>query len=226
MTDQLSNRARGIEVESKSAGSTEANRGIGFPLIYDLLLLVLTGGHEQAYREDVLEFAGVAPGHRVLDVGCGTGSQAIATWRRSQPGGTVVGVDVSEPMLAVARRKVRRAGLDIAFHKADAAQLPFEDDQFDIVTVTTVMHMVPERRRRRCLHEASRVLRSGGSLLLIDYAGDREHRTHWSAKHGRHGLFDLDSLRQALSEEGLKKIDGGPLGWLSLHFLRGTKGRP
>jgi ubiquinone/menaquinone biosynthesis C-methylase UbiE len=161
---------------------------------------------------------------QVLDVGCGTGTQAIASWRRSQPGGSVVGIDVSEAMLAVARRKARRAGLDIAFHRADAATLPFEDNRFDVVTITTVMHMVPQSRRRLCLGEASRVLRRGGRLLLIDYAGDPGCRRHWTARCGPHRRFDLHGLREPLSAEGFEEVDGGPLDWLSLHFLRGTKG--
>jgi ubiquinone/menaquinone biosynthesis C-methylase UbiE len=207
----------------KAAVGAEASRGIGFPRLYDLLLLFLTQGREQVYRKDLLDLADVAAGHRVLDVGCGTGTQAIAAWRRSQPGGSVVGVDISEKMLAAARRKARRAGLEIAFHHADLAQLPFNDARFDVVTITTVMHMVPQCRRRLCLREASRVLRRGGRLLLIDYAGDPADRRHWTAKHGLHRLFDLHGLRDPLSEEGFEEIDGGPLRWLSLHFLRATK---
>ncbi len=205
------------------AANTEGNRGIGFPRIYDLLIRILTRGRERQYREDLLDLAGVAPGHCVLDIGCGTGTQAIATHRRVQPGGSVVGVDVSENMLATARRKVRRAGVDIAFHHADAARLPFADGRFDVVTIATVMHMIPPSQRRLCLGEASRVLRSGGLLLLIDYAGNSSERSHWTAKHGRHGLFDLHSLSESLLDEGLAELDGGPLQWLSLHFLRATK---
>lgn len=201
----------------------EANRGLRFPRLFDILLLILTRGHERAYREDLLDLAGVASGSRVLDVGCGTGTQVIAAWHRAQPGGSIVGVDISENMLAVARRKARRAGLDIDFRHGDAAQLPFESDRFDVVTITTVMHMVPEDRQRLCLSEAARVLRRGGRLLLIDYSGDPTDRKHWSARHGRHGLFDLSALRNALAEEGFDRIDSGPLNWLSLHYLRGVK---
>jgi ubiquinone/menaquinone biosynthesis C-methylase UbiE len=224
MRDQPLGNAGSPEAGPGAAGSAEANRGIGFPRLYDLMLLVLTRGRDRAYRGDLLDLAGVAPGHCVLDIGCGTGTQAIAAWRRSQPGGSVIGVDISEKMLAAARRKARHAGLDIGFHHADGAQLPFEDDRFDVVMITTVMHMVPPCRRRLCLREASRVLRRGGRLLLIDYAGDPADRRHWTAKHGLHRLFDLHSLRDPLLEAGFEEIDSGPLDWLSLHFLRATKG--
>jgi ubiquinone/menaquinone biosynthesis C-methylase UbiE len=222
MRDRLLENAGATAAGPKAAGGAEANRGIGFPRLYDLLLLVLTRGRDRAYREDLLDLAGVAPGHCVLDVGCGTGTQATAAWRRTQPRGSVIGVDISENMLAAACRKARRAGLDIAFHHADGAQLPFEDDRFDVVMITTVMHMVPQCRRRLCLREASWVLRRGGRLLLIDYAGDPADRSHWTAKHGLHRLLTF-SLGDLLSEEGFEEIDGGPLDWLSLHFLRATK---
>jgi ubiquinone/menaquinone biosynthesis C-methylase UbiE len=221
--DQPLGNAGATGAGPRAAGDAEANRGIHFPRLYDLLLLILTRGRDRAYREDLLDLADVAAGHCVLDVGCGTGTQAIAAWHRAQPGGSVVGVDISEKMLAAARRKARLAGLDIAFHHADMARLPFEDDRFDVVTIATVMHMVPQCRHRLGLREAARVLKRGGRLLLIDYAGDLEDRRHWTAKHGLHRLFDLHSLRDRLSEEGFEKIDGGPLHWLSLHFLRATR---
>ncbi|MBZ9807336.1 MULTISPECIES: class I SAM-dependent methyltransferase [unclassified Mesorhizobium] len=208
---------------AQGAGGPQANKGIGFPRLYDLLLLILTRGRDRAYREDLLDLAGLAPGFQLLDVGCGTGTQAISAWRRVQPGGSVVGLDVSEKMLAAARRKASRAGLEIPFHHSDAAKLPFEDGRFDVVTFTTVLHMVPEARRGLCLREAARVLPPGGRLLLIDYAGPVSERRHASARHGRHGQFDLDHLRGPLAEAGFERIEGGPLNWLGLHFLRAIR---
>ncbi|TIR26368.1 MAG: methyltransferase domain-containing protein [Mesorhizobium sp.] len=212
--------------EIRAAGAAigpEANRGIGFPRLYDLLVLMLTRGRDRSYREALLDLADLAPGFQLLDVGCGTGTQAISAWRRVQPGGSVVGVDVSEKMLAAARRKASRAGLEIPFHHADGASLPFEDGRFDVVTFTTVLHMVPEARRSLCLHEAARVLPPGGRLLLIDYAGPISERGHMSAKHGLHGQFDLHRLREPLAAAGFERIEGGPLGWLGLHYLRGVR---
>ncbi len=208
------------------AKAADESRGIGFPRLYDLLILLLTRGRDAAYRARLLDLAAVAPGERLLDIGCGTGTQAVAAWRRVQPGGSIAGVDLSENMLAVARRKARRARADIVFRDADAASLPFTDASFDLVTVTTVMHMVPETKRLAALREASRVLRPGGRLLLVDYAGSLASRTHLSAKHGPHGSFDLDFWRAPLAAEGFGDVSQGPLGWLDLHFLRGVKKVP
>ena len=222
MHDQMSPAPHAAN-RGRNEMAANASHGIGFPRLYDLLLRIMTRGREKHYRRDLLDLAGIAPGHSVLDIGCGTGTQAIAIHRKVQPSGSVIGVDISEKMLVAAARKARRAGADIMFRWADATRLPFEDRGFDVVTVTTVLHMVPSDRRCHCLHEAARVLKYGGKLLLIDYAGKPEERRHWTARHGRHGAFDLYSLRGSLAEAGLSEIDSGPLKWLSLHFLRATR---
>lgn len=205
------------------SGHANASRGINFPRLYDLLILLMTRGRDAAYRAHLLDLAAIAPTEHVLDIGCGTGTQAVAAHARVQPGGSVTAVDISANMLAVARHRARRAGLDIAFRRADAALLPFDAACFDVVTITTVMHMVPRNWRRQCLGEAWRVLRRGGRLLLIDYAGPPGERRGLISRHGAHGRFDLHDLRGALCEVGFRELAGGPVNWLDLHFLRGTK---
>jgi ubiquinone/menaquinone biosynthesis C-methylase UbiE len=200
-----------------------ANGGINFPRLYDLLIYVMTRGRDRAYRSSVLDLASLAAGDSVLDVGCGTGTQAVECWQRVWPAGAVAGVDVSEKMLATARRKAERAGCDIDFREADATALPFADATFDIVTMTTVMHMIPEAGRRDCIGEAGRVLRGGGRLLIIDYSGQLASRRHWMARHGRHGQFDLQTVQPLLVQAGFEPSGSGQLGWLDLHFLRATK---
>jgi hypothetical protein len=60
---------RSAENAASGNGGAEANRGIGFPRLYDLLLFFMTRGRDPAYRAELLDFAGIAPGHDVLDVG-------------------------------------------------------------------------------------------------------------------------------------------------------------
>src|SRR6516225_1328330 len=82
---------------------------------YDLLVWVLTLGRDRAFREKTLDLAQVALGESVLDIGCGTGTLAIAAKRRVGSSASVTGVDASSPMIARARRKARSVGADVTF---------------------------------------------------------------------------------------------------------------
>jgi SAM-dependent methyltransferase len=77
---------------------------------YDLLAWLLTRGREGAFRERLIGLAGLEPGNSVLDIGCGTGTLAIAATRHVGPTGAVVGIDASPQMIARATRKAAKAG--------------------------------------------------------------------------------------------------------------------
>src|SRR5215212_10881478 len=77
---------------------------------YDLLAWTLTLGRERAFRDRLLEVARVQSGEAVLDVGCGTGTLAIAAKRRVGAAGSVHGIDASPEMIARAERKAAKAG--------------------------------------------------------------------------------------------------------------------
>ncbi|MBS3647321.1 methyltransferase domain-containing protein [Pseudaminobacter sp. 19-2017] len=208
--------------DQSARSAAHSGHGINFPRLYDLIVKLLARGRESTYRKDVLDLAGIVPGDHVLDIGCGTGTQAIAAWGRTQPGGSVTGLDISPSMIEAAQRKSGRAGVPLSLCEGSATELSFESGRFDVVTITTVLHMVDEARRRVCLLEARRVLRGGGRLLIVDYGGNPQHR-RLSARLGLHGHFDLHDLREPMGEEGFIEITGGRLSWLDLHFLKGTK---
>ena len=82
------------------------------------------------YPFDAMLAAGLVPGQRVLDVGCGTGATTLTAARQ---GSHCTGVDISAPMIAVARERAREAGLDATFVCADAQAHDFAPDIFDAV---------------------------------------------------------------------------------------------
>ena len=189
---------------------------------YDLLITLLTLGREGALRERMLDLGNVAPGESMLDVGCGTGTLAIAAKRRVGTG-AVRGIDASPEMIARARKKASRANVDVAFEVASAEALPFSDRQFDVVSSTVMLHHLRRAARQACVREIRRVLKSGGRLLVVDFgvkgAGHRGPLAHFH-KHGRVKLDDLVSL---VADAGLDVVGSGHTGVGSLFFVVGTR---
>src|SRR5712692_1683887 len=101
-------------VAQKTVPSTTGNVIHG-AFRYDLLIWLVSLGREQTYREKTLNLAGLKPGESVLDVGCGTGTLAIAAKRRVGPAGRVHGIDASAEMIARARKKAKKAGVEVTF---------------------------------------------------------------------------------------------------------------
>ena len=105
----------------------------------------------------------LAPGARLLDVGCGTG-QLLAALRDREMGLMLTGVDVSQAMLAQASA---RLGAQVALCRAPAERLPFDDASFDVAVSTSALHHWPAPAHG--LAEIARVLTAGGMLVLTDW---------------------------------------------------------
>ncbi len=116
-------------------------------------------------RSYVVDVANAPRGARILDVATGTGSQAFAF---AQRGYSVVGVDLSEAMLRVAQK--HNIYDNVTFYPADATQLPFEDDQFDVSSISLALHEMPSSVRERALSEMARVTAPNGTIMIVDYA--------------------------------------------------------
>jgi ubiquinone/menaquinone biosynthesis C-methylase UbiE len=103
---------------------------------------------------------------RLLDLACGTGElerRLLASW----PGLRIVGVDLSTGMLRQAEHKL---GPRVTWMQAQAASLPFADHSFDAVVCANSFHYF--RAPAKALHEAARVVRPGGSFILVDWCDD------------------------------------------------------
>ena len=196
-----------------------SGRVIHWAWAYDPLVWMLTLGRDRAFRERTLDLAGLTEGESVLDIGCGTGTLAIAAKRRVGQA-AVVGVDASPEMIARARKKARRAAAAISFETAAVEKLPFADRSFDVVLSTVMLHHLPEDARRKCIAEVSRVLKPGGRFLALDFGGDAHERHTRAGRMHNHAHFDLSRVVPELSQVGLAGIESGAAGFNDLQFVR------
>jgi len=155
---------------------------------------------------------GLEPGQTVLDVACGTGILARTAADRVAPTGKVIGLDLNEGMLTVARR-VRP---DIEWRQGDAAELPFPDDWFDVVLCQSALMFFPDATQ--ALGEMGRVCKAGGAVGVQIYSSLKAQPAYgpWVEMVARHAgpeatsllsaywvHGDLDTLRSRFESAGL-----------------------
>jgi arsenite methyltransferase len=104
------------------------------------------------------------PGERVLEVGCGNGIMALEMAASVAPGGTVTGADISANMVAMARNLCALS--NVQFTEADAADLPFADGSFDVVTATQCLCLVSDVEA--ATRQMARVLKPGGRAVILE----------------------------------------------------------
>ena len=134
---------------------------------YDPFTRLLGAG---AALQRLVDQAELAPGQKVLDLGCGTGALTLAA-KRAAPGIALLGLDPDPKALALARHKAGAARLEISFEQGFGDSLPFADASFDRVLSSFMFHHLETAQKPPVLQEVRRVLRPGGSLHLVDFGG-------------------------------------------------------
>lgn len=191
---------------------------------YDLAATLL--GMGPTFRELTMQLAQVEPGHKVLDVGCGTGSLTIVAKAWAGPAGEVHGIDAAPEMIAVARRKAAQARVDVDFQVGLIEDIPFPDDQFDVVLSSLMIHHLPgDDLKRRAFIEIHRVLKPGGRLLVVDFEPPTNPvlRTLATLFLGHYNMMQTDvraypAMMEAAGFTGMEM--GATSHWL-LSFVRG-----
>lgn len=153
------------------------------------------------WAHDLVEMAALHAGERVLDIACGTGIVARTAARRLGVGGYVVGVDLSTPMLTVARAAAAAENLAIDWRESSAAELPMADASFDVAFCQQGLQFFPDRPA--ALREMYRVLATGGRLVL----------SVWSKIERSPGFAALaEALTRHISREAGTLMIAGPFG--------------
>ena len=147
---------------------------------YDRLNHLMSLGVDRSWRRRALRDI-ITPDRpqQILDLACGTGDFSIAIARRMHPDGRVTGVDLSEGMLAVMRKKVEKAGLQeqVACLQGDSEAMPFADGSFDVVTIAFGIRNF--EHREAALAEILRVLRPGGRLVILELSVPENKLLRW-----------------------------------------------
>ena len=121
---------------------------------------------EKFYKKIAGQIAPESKGH-ILDVGTGTANLAIAIKKRS-PKAEILGIDPDEKILKIDKSKIKKEKLDIKLVKAFAQKLPLKPKSFDYVVSSFAIHHIPSHLKNQAFYEMHRVLRSGGTILIID----------------------------------------------------------
>ena len=163
-----------------------------------------------------LEFLHLSPDAKVLDCGCGGGAN-IKRLLKLCPKGTVRGIDYSpvsvEKSKRVSKAAVARGRCDVLC--ASVAELPFESEQFDLVTAFETVYFWPDLPQ--CFREVCRVLKPDGTFLICnESSGDTDKDEKWTEIIGGMTIYSGDELKTFLENAGFcnVQIHKNKMGWL------------
>ncbi|MFC4906224.1 class I SAM-dependent methyltransferase [Actinomadura gamaensis] len=200
----------------------EAGGTLDHPRAYELVAGLGFLGRRREVFLRLAALAGVRPGARILDVGCGTGYLTRILAPVVDGEGEVVGLDPSEPMIDYARR---RAPANCTYVVAGGRDTGLPDASFDVVVSSLAVHHMPVNDRAPAFAEMFRVLRPGGRLLIAEFRPPSNRLTaaltgHMTGPAMRHDPKDL--LGTLIPDAGFKVDDEGDLPVL-LSYVRAHK---
>lgn len=139
--------------------------------LYDRVIALMT--REGRWRANLVEQIAPRPGLNILDLGCGTGSLAVALWKAC-PDLRIIGIDPDAHAVSIAREKTRMAGPAIEILEGFPGSVPLPSGwRPDAVVISLVLHQVPLAGKRDLLAYARSVLPPGGVMHVADYSEQR-----------------------------------------------------
>ena len=182
---------------------------------YDFMNRAMTLGIDRWWRRVAVKMVGKSHPRRILDVATGTGDFAIGLYNKIHPQ-QVVGIDLSQGMLDVARKKIAKRGLGdaITVQQGDCLEMPFENGEFDAVTVAFGVRNFEHLLQG--YQQMHRVLKRGGVLCVIELSTPRNRVVRW--------FYDLYTLHIIPWFGALKSHDKSAYRYLPLSIAAVPQG--
>ncbi len=133
---------------------------------YDLINDLLSFGIHRLWLKKAIQIVSPTDNLAIIDFATGTGKFAIE-FAKKNPSSSIVGLDFSEKMLEIAQKRACKFGYKIEFLQGDALNTPFEDNTFDIATISYGIRNV--NSIEKCLQEMARVLKPNGRIIIVEF---------------------------------------------------------
>ncbi|MEE1154197.1 MAG: class I SAM-dependent methyltransferase [Acutalibacteraceae bacterium] len=135
--------------------------------VYDLLDVIYFRNYDRSPRKAVIE--AISENDKILDLCTGTATNAMDI-SKAITSSKIVGVDLSENMLKVAREKLKKANIkNITLYQMDATKLSFKSESFDKILLSLILHEMDEELRSKILSEAKRALKKDGRIIITEW---------------------------------------------------------
>lgn len=134
---------------------------------YDRINSILSFGVHSAWRKKTVQMSRAKAGDRVLDCATGTGDLAFEFKKKVGHSGSVLGTDFCKEMIEHAPSKADKKQLVVEFEVADAMDLPYKDNSFDVASIAFGIRNVDDPLQ--CLQEMARVVKPGGSVVVLEF---------------------------------------------------------
>lgn len=139
---------------------------------YDLLDVIFFYNHKRSPRKAVLD--AINPDDTILDLCTGTGANAVRIGAKL-PHTRIIGVDLSQEMLKIARKKARKNAVhNIKLYQMDATDMRFKDKCFDKISISLVLHELDDELAQKLMLEAKRVLKDDGEIIITEWEPSNE----------------------------------------------------
>lgn len=135
---------------------------------YDLIDVFYFNRKKTSPRQVMLDFIS-EENIKILDICIGTGTNSIIISEK-RPNAEIVGIDLSEEMLTVAKQKIDKKGIrNIQTFVMDATNIKFDANSFDVILISLVLHEIDNKIRNKIIKEARRVLKSNGKIIIVEW---------------------------------------------------------